>query len=284
MPKKPTNLKLEDDTVLAEILGELEDKPNDGTTTSITSTISTKQSDAALAKDYMASFINNIKMKEKEKHKDESSDDELLDRIFKPKQDVVAPKKVVVTSVSKKSEILSKAAKETSVAVKDRSTATTVKETIVSNDNDSLNDEMDFNCLHDDENQFEIEQPKENATNLGTTAKITTTTASVNKAIKTSDTNVDDLGKLLNNWESICQMDNFEEEINSTAAGNTNDSSTFDQKNLRFWYWEAWEDANKLPGEIFLFGRTAEGKSVCVRVEKIERVLYLLPREYVSNK
>ena len=56
---------------------------------------------------------------------------------------------------------------------------------------------------------------------------------------------------------------------------------------IKFYYWDAWEDIVKRPGEIFLFGKVNNGtnnefKSICVHVQNVEIVLYLLPREYVS--
>lgn len=61
------------------------------------------------------------------------------------------------------------------------------------------------------------------------------------------------------------------------------------QSSVRFWLWDAWEDAAKRPGQIFLFGKiAAPGKpageyvTACIKVEHIDRCLYLLPREYVS--
>lgn len=55
------------------------------------------------------------------------------------------------------------------------------------------------------------------------------------------------------------------------------------------WFWDAWEDHIKAPGQLYLFGKVAiegrtpvEYKSACVKIENVERCMYLLPREYVK--
>lgn len=78
-------------------MGELQDKPNDVASTSNGTAVKlhkviapakivldhTKKSDAAVAKEYMNSFMNNIKMKESSKKQRDNSDDELLDSLLK---------------------------------------------------------------------------------------------------------------------------------------------------------------------------------------------------------
>jgi len=149
--------------------------------------------------------------------------------------------------------------------------------------------EMDFSCLDDDENQFDVEkeQPKEKVSQTKTSAEKTTQVKEAERVSPKKETTgspkenePEDMSKLLNNWESICQMDDdFEKSVITTEQ----ESPISSEKQLRFWYWEAWEDPIKLPGEVFLFGRTADGKSVCLRVQNINRVLYLLPRQFVSS-
>ncbi|ALC47203.1 DNApol-alpha180 [Drosophila busckii] len=124
---------------------------------------------------------------------------------------------------------------------------------------DYTDNDLDLSCLDDDENKFEA--PK----------------VTVNK-------DVEDMSKLLNNWESICQMDDdFEKSVLSNDTETAIKTDADGKGELRFWYWEAWEDPQKLPGVVFLFGRTADGKSVCARVAHVSRVLYLLPRTYLLD-
>ncbi|XP_037949022.1 DNA polymerase alpha catalytic subunit [Teleopsis dalmanni] len=287
VPRKLAAVSLKDDNILADILGEIEQPgvSTNSTTTPIndvrpTKIIApakivsniTKKSEAAAAKEYMASFINNIKAPEKPKKTEETSDDELLNRVLKPKsmeenrKTAHIPKKNVEIT-AKTLEVRAEAEKNASPAKvmlkKDEISAKEKSEKSNNEADNFANDDMDFSCLHDEENQFEEE--------------ISQTVPETPKPIKKPVVNeVEDMHNLLSNWESICQMDDFEEEKNSTNVA-------LAQDNLKFWFWEAWEDAIKLPGEVFLFGRMADGKSICVRVEKIDRVLYLLPREYLLD-
>jgi DNA polymerase alpha subunit A len=63
------------------------------------------------------------------------------------------------------------------------------------------------------------------------------------------------------------------------------------KETMSFYYWDAWADPIKRPGEIFLFGKveapgsgknSTEYKSICVHVENVDKCLYLLPRTHVS--
>lgn len=60
---------------------------------------------------------------------------------------------------------------------------------------------------------------------------------------------------------------------------------------MNFYYWDAWADQMKCPGEIYLFGKVEvpgknknipEYQSICVHIENVDRCLYLLPRTHVS--
>ncbi|XP_067613903.1 DNA polymerase alpha catalytic subunit [Eurosta solidaginis] len=310
VPKKAQVTPLAEDNILADILGELHDGPKSSTSNGVQEissaeikatkllaparilTKATRKSDAALTKEYMNSFINNIKMSEATKKHDETSDDELLDRILKPKP-TVANKKVAVEKVSPNADV--KKEMEDTVPRKKLNTEVSVeKPVVVERKKDAHiekqtaptketpaettafpDDDLDFSCLQDDNNKFEEQQA---ATVVETKRK---SPKKVPESRLAPAKDADDLKSLLISWEQICQMDKFEEEITTSESTTTANATTEDI--LKFWYWEAWEDANRCPGEIFLFGRTAESKSVCVRVEKIDRILYLLPRKYLLD-
>lgn len=289
VPKKAAAASIKDDDILNDILGELEDKPKESSTSNEAAksqkviapariVTNTRKSDAAVAKEYMNSFINNINMKESSKKSKENSDDELLDSILKskPKEKAKAPTATTPAVAAKPTEPKEpqpreenkENAREPSIPkeVEAPKTSSSSSEPVIPDD------DMDFSCLQDDENQFDLEKT------LGATKKV----ESPVKPKAPLVTPEEDMQKLLNNWENICQMDDFNEELTATSATNGTDVLS-GQENLRFWYWEAWEDPLRRPGEVFLFGRTQEGKSISVRVEKIDRVIYLLPREYVST-
>ena len=299
VPKKTTAASIKDDDILADILGELQGQSNEASTSSGPSTssagdktsrviapakiVSNRKSDATLAKEYVNNFMNNLKTKEPAKKSTDkgNSDDELLDSILKAKPNekskIVSTAPVVANEVLKEA-LNNKESEEDSVdAVSNDAVASTEKHSIP-------DDDMDFSCLQDDENQFELE--KTMATNSAKSKEKSPVKPVVNAApTALKKSNVDqeeDIQNLLKNWENICQMDSFQEELTASTA---NSSETVEEttENLRFWYWEAWEDPVRRPGEVFLFGRTEDGKSICVRIEKIDRVVYLLPREYVSR-
>lgn len=58
---------------------------------------------------------------------------------------------------------------------------------------------------------------------------------------------------------------------------------------MKFYYLDAWTDVNNRPGEIYLFGKVEiPGKiitynSICVKIENVNRHLYLLPRTHVYD-
>ncbi|KAH8336020.1 hypothetical protein KR074_009161, partial [Drosophila pseudoananassae] len=275
VPKKvDIKTSVKDDDILADILGEIKEEPGEAST-KVEKVIApakiaavSRKSEAAAAKDYMNSFLNNIKVQEQERKKAEaSSDHEMLERILKPKATVPNKKVATFATTSVKKE---KDVPATKPAAKEPS-------------QDAFSDnEMDFSCLDDDENQFDLEQakqPEEKTAQDKPIEKVVPKKESVESPPK-PEADPEDMSKLLSNWESICQMDDDFEKSVTTAEMEGPISSS---EQLRFWFWEAWEDPAKLPGEVFLFGRTADGKSVCVRVQNINRVLYLLPRQYLLD-
>lgn len=301
VPKKTSAASIKDDDILADILGELQGQPNDASTSSGPSTSSagdkhskviapakiisnsSRKSDATLAKEYMNNFMNNLKTKEPAKTTTDkgNTDDELLDSILKAKPNenskTVSKVPVVANKVLKEALPNKESEEDTLNAASSDTVASTEKHSIP-------DDDMDFSCLQDDENQFELEKT------MSTTSAKTEEKSPVKPIVNSEPTELkkstvnqeEDIQNLLKNWENICQMDSFEQELNTSTA-NSSETVGETTENLRFWYWEAWEDPVRRPGEVFLFGRTEDGKSICVRIEKIDRVVYLLPREYVSR-
>ncbi|TDG45874.1 hypothetical protein AWZ03_007729 [Drosophila navojoa] len=277
IPKK-ADIKnsVKDDDILADILGEIKEEPTGDSSASQQQKViapakivaAARKSDALAAKEYMNSFLSNIKMQEQQRKKEASNDDEMLDRILQPKATIQPNKKATTITAS---ALVKVKQEDTTEQPKKKARKEATPEP---NDND-----LDFSCLDDDENQFELAASK---VKPAVKPEPTDMTAAVANA--TAKPEAEDMNKLLNNWESICQMDDdFEKSVLASEAEAAAGSDPVDVEQLRFWYWEAWEDAQKLPGEVFLFGRTADGKSICVRVQNINRVLYLLPRQYLLD-
>lgn len=98
----------------------------------------------------------------------------------------------------------------------------------------------------------------------------------------------EDMKNILSNWDSICNTDNFEEEM--VAPETKTDEMKENLNNnevIKFWYWDAWEDFYKRPGEVFLFGKIPGPndtfKSMCIHVTGIEKIVYLCPRKFVLD-
>ncbi|XP_032596491.1 DNA polymerase alpha catalytic subunit isoform X2 [Drosophila grimshawi] len=272
VPRK-TDIKnsVKDDDILADILGEIKQEPAGESSMLQQQKIiapakivaATRKSEAVAAKEYMNSFLTNIKMQEQQRKKsDAASDDEMLDRILQPKAAIpnkkITPIVPTVAAQIKREQI----AQSVEEQPKQQTEAAAA---------DHCDNDLDFSCLEDDENQLEP------------TASIAKPEPKASPAVAKPE--ADDMSKLLSNWESICQMDDdFEKSVMASEAETSAGNDPVDVEQLRFWYWEAWEDPIKLPGEVFLFGRTPDGKSICVRVQNINRVLYLLPRQYEHTK
>lgn len=301
MPRKTAAVSIKDDDILADILGELQGQTEEASTSSGPGTStsgdksskviapakivssSSRKTEAALAKEYMNNFMNNLKTKESSKKSADkgNSDDELLDGLLKTKvkeKTIVKPATPAVTTT-----LNSNSAKEDSDKEVTKAAAPTTEKLSIPDD-----DDMDFSCLQDDENQFDIEKTMSTNASKETEKEKSPVKPLVNKKssteVKKPTINLnqeEDIQNLLSNWENICQMDSFEEELTASTL-NSAETVEGNAEDLRFWYWEAWEDPVRIPGVVFLFGRTEDGKSICVRVEKIDRVVYLLPREYVS--
>lgn len=88
-----------------------------------------------------------------------------------------------------------------------------------------------------------------------------------------------DATEVLKEWDSNLQEAPITEPISS-------DVPLVDiggKKVFRFFWWDAFEDASKQPGVVFLFGKTYHEKiksyvSCCVSVRNIDRKLFFLPR------
>lgn len=139
-------------------------------------------------------------------------------------------------------------------------------------------DDMDFSILEDDENQFEA-------------VPVAVPVAKVEPNVKVNKQKIKQETKsfesILSNWESICNNDDDDELLSSVTVEETISQST-ESKDMKFWFWDAWEDPIKFPGKVFLFGKEPlennpkEFRSVCVTIENVQRCLYALPHEFVS--
>lgn len=99
------------------------------------------------------------------------------------------------------------------------------------------------------------------------------------KSLTSKPSNMD--AAIFNELQGIDLDAEFAEEEASALELNT--------ESMKFYYFDAWTDVNNRPGEIYLFGKVeVPGKiktynSICVRIENVNRHLFLLPRTHVYD-
>lgn len=145
---------------------------------------------------------------------------------------------------------------------------------------DDYNDDMDFSILEDDENQFGQDE----------TAQVQAAKAEkvVEVEKQKAKTETKSFESILSNWENICNDDDDDDLLSAVDVEETV-LQTSNSSDMKFWFWDAWEEPIKFPGKVFLFGKEPleknpkEFRSVCVTIENVQRCLYALPREFVSD-
>ncbi|RZC38424.1 DNA polymerase alpha catalytic subunit, partial [Asbolus verrucosus] len=255
--KKKEEEKLDDDQTLSELLGEIDDAPANirlkpKTISSNLSPFSAKQAE----KEYMKSLVSSIK---------------------KP-----PPVSVVKSPVIKRTTNLLNIQSEIkltenisheppSVEVCPETQESTVTNDVEINDSEmntesqlseSVNIEED--CFNDDFDMSQIEEAE---------------TAPEKKEEKHWDFNEEEMMK---EWLATSEFNEIE---NAVDLENSDISLTeMDGKKVfRFFWWDAFEDASKQPGVVFLFGKTYHEitksfVSCCVAVRTVERKIFFLPR------
>ncbi|CAO1439985.1 unnamed protein product [Diamesa tonsa] len=106
----------------------------------------------------------------------------------------------------------------------------------------------------------------------------------VNKSLSAKPLSVE--STIFNELDGI----DFESEIRDEIQGQVD----LNTETMKFYYMDAWTDTNNRPGEVFLFGKVevppapgskapATYNSICVRIENVNKFLYLLPRTHVYD-
>lgn len=299
-------MKLENDDILADILGEISEikpKPinisNGIHPASTSSKLSSrkKANDDNVAKQYLQSFSSNIKKPTVNAKKDGyTSDDELLERICKPTVKPTpkrTPQPIITMPVIEKN-VVTPIAVENGLTMRDcKPNAPDIVKEIISNtktleieesipnemfepfesETPALDDDdfanMDFSIIDEAELQCPSSKPE-------------------TQQLKQPQNKLEELSDkfFLTGWNNVCPSVDLNQSIDSRDV----DESKMDlseKTDMKFWYWDAWEDANIRPGEVCLFGRlpgavdktSNNPQSVCVHVKNIEKCLFLLPRE-----
>ncbi|XP_053690706.1 DNA polymerase alpha catalytic subunit [Sabethes cyaneus] len=277
--ERESKVKIADDDVLADILGEIKSDSGGGSSSIEQAKeirpmkMIPKSKPKPVDKDeemrkYMENFSKNIKATEKVEEHD--SDEEMLDRVLKQsssdnrKTQSVKPKMVPV-----KQEIpAEKITPPASVEVKTEPPPPSEADLSHINDDFLLDDDFD---LTEAETQPTQKRPVSPAKQ------------------KPPDVVVkSDSEKLLSGWDNICAAeldDDMLTEMDTDFSDVATASGEDSEQTMRFWFWDAWSDPAKCQGEIYIFGKMATGKkpnefqSVCVHVQNVDRCLYMLARE-----
>ncbi|XP_062561225.1 DNA polymerase alpha catalytic subunit [Armigeres subalbatus] len=278
-----SKVKIADDDVLADILGELSSEKDGGQkqgstnqTTEIRPLKMTPKSkpvdkDEEMRK-YMENFSKNIKKTEKVEEAD--SDEEMLDRVLK--QSSTKQKTKAAVSVSRKEpmkiseEIPPEPVRIDEVEVKSEPVAVEAAE-LSHLENDFLDDDFDLTGA-------EVE------TQVTQKCPLSQVKVEVKAEVKL------DSDKLLSGWGNICETeldDDMIADMDMCIPEGT--CSTDGGETVRFWFWDAWSDPTKRQGEMYIFGKMATGKkvnefqSVCIHVQNVDRCMYMLAREKEYN-
>lgn len=280
--ERETKVKIADDDVLADILGEISSDKNGGQTE--TSSNTTKEirpmkmpakpkpvdKDEEMRK-YMENFSKNIKKSEKVEEAD--SDEEMLDRVLKQSssenklQKQSRPKAPVAATVQSKQP----------VQIVKEAPSQPAKMSEVKQEPAVVTEDAGFSELLDDD--FDLTGAPE----MEVTQKCPM--SQVKQEVK-QDVKIDS-EKLLSGWENICASELDDDMVTETDASTSEGTglSADGDETVKFWFWDAWSDPSKCQGELYIFGKMATGneqnqyQSVCIHVQNVDRCMYMLARE-----
>ncbi|XP_058825862.1 DNA polymerase alpha catalytic subunit-like [Topomyia yanbarensis] len=275
--ERESKVKISDDDVLADILGEIKSEGTGGETASeqikeirpmkMVPKPKPVDKEEEMRK-YMENFSKNIKKTEKVVEHD--SDEEMLDRVMKQ------------SSTDNRQKVKPKPAPAKQEAPKE-ATRTPVKPvTKVEIKAELPPAETDLSQMNEDflDDDFDL---------TGVCAETQPTQRRPMDSVVKEEPEVVESSseKLLSGWGNICATE-LEDEMIAEMDSSVPDASASTEEGsetMRFWFWDAWTDPAKCQGEIYIFGKMATGRkanefqSVCVHVQNVDRCMYMLARE-----
>ncbi|CAH1980880.1 unnamed protein product [Acanthoscelides obtectus] len=285
--KKKEEIKIDEDAMLTEILEEIDDhdgplKPKQNKITEDECSIKSRKQ---AAMDYMKSFSvpakkpPSLTIRTPKKDVKKENIPENTVEVSKIKTEIVSPKPVAVKKENNSGEstqekrLLNGHASSQSEVIKEETPSIIEDSQVSAKDSEEMKIEDDFTqeCFDDDLDMSVIEDFESQEMN--------------NKAEETED-------PVLGEWQTefSTAWENEETvEINSSVLDKTDIPLVVNadgKKVLRFFWWDAFEDAERHKGVIFLFGKTYCEKvknyvSCCVAVRNINRQIFFLPRTHV---
>ncbi|KAK9294901.1 hypothetical protein QLX08_010646 [Tetragonisca angustula] len=291
--KKKTDTKLNDDSILGDLMSELkkDDTPKQSKSRSIKNKFCTT---SKLSEKTVEKKMESISECEKIRYNDD--DDDTLIMFDKPekvnmhKQTESISQVENITSNENSSQIIIDDTSNSEITTLSLQSEENVKETsssqIIETETEDLSQfvgdfSVDFENDNVDQNEkLMLSINKENKENKSSTQMKMKNVEKKNFDLENFNATLD-IG-----FET--QMSNIEVSADTTEVPLPLVTNANNEEIFRFYWWDAYEDPYKQPGVVYLFGKVfvpsiKEYRSCCLTVKNIPRRIYLLPRVYIKS-
>ncbi|KAG5673797.1 hypothetical protein PVAND_003814 [Polypedilum vanderplanki] len=282
--KEKETSSVNDDNLLKNMLGELDGNfsvTNDFLIAPMP--IKSIRKQATESEIEMKNYMERFGKKIQKPSRSEANGDDILNSLLKEerKQENQSLKRSMTKELQKENEMLQQIDEPEAVAALSLPLKLTPQQL---REQEEAKEIMEVSAIDfEDEENLIMPEAKPVEKEKFSTAKIVNTTQNMciqkNKAISTKTQNGID-ATIFNEL----QGSNMEVDTTNTV----NKTINFNTETTKFYYLDAWTDIINRPGEIYLFGKVqVPGEdtynSICVRIENVNRHLFLLPRTHVYD-